>query len=489
MERLEFPQTHCLAAIGQSDITPPIGIFHRMWGAARHDRATGVHRPLLATLAWLEPLHGDTNAALVVVALDHCILDNSDIERIQTAIAEAVSLRSSQVLVTLSHTHAAGLMSRSRANDPGGELIGPYLDEMITKLAALAEDCLTRRQPATLQYGYGRCDLAAQRDYWDPELNHHVCGFHPEGPADDTLLVMRLVSEAGDYLGTIINYACHPTTLAWDNTQISPDYPGALREMVTQQTGAPCLFLLGACGDLGPRDGYVGDPEVADRNGRQVAFSALASLESMPSPRCSYVYQGPVVSGTLIGTWGYEPTTEEVEDQQTHWHTVHQYIDLPYRVELPGREETEQQLKDWQAKEILARKDGDESLAADCRAQAEQATRTLWRLNALPAGRTYPLPVTMALLGQSAWIFVAGEHYQDLQQELRQRFAHLPLVIVTVTNGWQPGYIPPARTYGYEIYQEQIAVVSAGSAEVLIEQITRQLADWTDPRTGGHHCC
>ena len=30
------------------DITPPVGIYHRMWGAARHDQSTGIHRPLLA---------------------------------------------------------------------------------------------------------------------------------------------------------------------------------------------------------------------------------------------------------------------------------------------------------------------------------------------------------------------------------------------------------------------------------------------------------
>lgn len=489
MERLEFPQTHCLASLVQCDITPPDGIFHRMWGAAQHDRATGVHRPLLATLLWLEPRSGDAQSALVVIALDHCILDNSDIERIQIAVADAVSLETEQVLVTLSHTHGAGLMSRSREKDPGGELIGPYLDEMTSQLALLAREALESRQSVTIQYTYGRCELAAHRDYWDSENNRFVCGFHPDGPADDTLLVGRLVDEAGICVGTLVNYACHPTTLAWENTQISPDYPGALRETLMKQTGAPCLFLLGACGDLGPRDGYVGDPEVADRNGRQVAFAALAAIESLPPPRTSYVYQGPVVSGTWIGTWEFEPLNEEADEAQAHWHSAQQSIDLPYRVELPDREATLRERNEWQQQEARARKAGDDALAADCRAQAEQATRTLWRLNSLPAGRTFPLPVTVAQLGQSAWVFVAGEHYQEFQQELRQRFAHLPLVVVTVTNGWQPGYVPPARTYGYEIYQEQIAVVGAGSAEVLVEQITRQLSEWTDPDTGGHRCC
>ena len=40
----------------------------------------------------------------------------------------------------------------------------------------------------------------------------------------------------GRTLGTIVNYACHPTTLAWQNTLVSPDYVGALREVVEHST-------------------------------------------------------------------------------------------------------------------------------------------------------------------------------------------------------------------------------------------------------------
>ena len=48
------PQALCRAGVARRDITPPVGIYHRMWGAATHDRATGVHRPLLATVLVLE---------------------------------------------------------------------------------------------------------------------------------------------------------------------------------------------------------------------------------------------------------------------------------------------------------------------------------------------------------------------------------------------------------------------------------------------------
>src|SRR5688500_16906305 len=114
MNIVNTPQTRCRAAIARCDITPPVGIYHRMWGAAVHDRATGVHKPLLATLLWLEPSSGDRSQALLILALDHCILDGRDIEQFQQAAADSTGIASVQVIVTLSHTHAAGLMSRSR---------------------------------------------------------------------------------------------------------------------------------------------------------------------------------------------------------------------------------------------------------------------------------------------------------------------------------------------------------------------------------------
>src|SRR5204862_1932989 len=135
---------------------------------------------------------------------------------------------------------------------------------------------------ATLSWATGHCDLAQNRDLRDGE--RHVCGFNPGALADDTLLVGRVTSATGRLLATIVNYACHPTTLAWENRLISPDFVGAMREVVEQGTGAPSIFIQGASGDLGPREGFVGDVRVADRNGRQLGFAALAALESLPPP-------------------------------------------------------------------------------------------------------------------------------------------------------------------------------------------------------------
>lgn len=475
MNIVETPQTHCRAGVARCDITPTVGIYHRMWGAATHDRATGVHRPLLATLLWLEPLAGDSTQALLIAALDHCILDQPDIELMQRTVSEATGVRPTQVLVSLAHTHAAGLMSRSRAALPGGDLIGPYLDGVAAKLGNLANEAKAARQPATILYGAGRCDLAAHRDFFDDDAKQFVCGFNPTGVADDTVLVAKVVAENQATIATVVNYACHPTTLAWQNTLISPDYVGALRQTVEQSVPAPCLFLQGASGDLGPRQGFVGDPSVADKNGRQLAYAALSALESLPPANSRFVYQGAVVSGATIGTWQHQPLDATGQLQASAWRVEPWTIPLPYRPNLPRVDQTQDDLWHWQDQEQKLAAAGDLSAARDCHARTEQAQRQLWRLQSLPRDN-FPLRVVLAQMGNACWLFVPGEHYQALQTTLRERFPKYPIIVATLTNGWQPGYIPPAATYGRGIYQEQIAVVAAGSAESVIESISERLA-------------
>jgi len=471
MTSVRTPQTRCLAAAARCDITPPAGIYHRMWGAATHDRATGVHRPLTATLLWLEPETGDSSQALVIVSLDHCLLDDADIHQMRDSIAAATGIRAEQSQIAVSHTHAAGFMSRSRADQPGGEMIGPYLDRLTEQLGKLAASAKHRLQPATIVYGTGRCNLAQNRDFFDEERQQFVCGFNPKGPADDTLLVAKVVSAESQPLAVVINYACHATTLAWQNTLVSPDYLGAMRETVEHAAQAPCLFLQGASGDLGPRVGFVGDTAVADKSGRQLGYAVLATLESLPPPGTHYVYAGPVVSGATIGTWRHESLTTSAAS----WQTAALDVELKYRPELPAVADTEAELARAKTVETIAKAAGDDGRARDCRAQCERMTRQLWMLKALPPGPAFPLRVTLARLGDATWLFLPGEHYQALQTTLRSRFPHQLLIVATITNGWQPGYIPPAETYRKGIYQEQIAVVDAGSAEAISETVRKQI--------------
>jgi hypothetical protein len=453
-------------------------MYHRMWGAATHDRSTGVHRPLFCTALVLAPASSagkELAQSQVIVSLDHCLMWNDDLEQMVATICQSTGLAPAQMQIALTHTHAAGLLDSTRSDLPGGELIGRYLAQLADRAAEAVREALARLTPAIIVYSTGHCALATQRDFWDEASRQFVCGFNPAGDADDTLLLARVTRANGEMLATVVNYACHPTTLAWDNTLISPDFIGALRETVEAVTdGAPCLFLQGASGDLGPRRGFVGDVETADRNGRELGYAALSTLQSMPPAGTAFEYAGPVISGATIGTWRDRPLTEFEQAQASTWQTRAVSVPLPYRDDLPSRELSEEEMAHWIRTEAQALEQGNPLAARDARAQIERMARQLRRLRLLPAGESVPLRATVWRLGGALWVFVAGEHYQYLQRTLRAKFPQVPVIISTVTNGWLPGYLPTHETYGRGIYQESIAIVAPGALEQFTEAIAAE---------------
>ena len=461
---VDTPQSRCRFALAHGDITPPLDIYHRMWGAAKHDRATGIHRPLRATVVLLASLEGGERQ--FIIALDHCVMGRQEMNNLLDAVSEAADIPREELIVVFSHTHAAGLMGLERSNLPGGDLIGPYLESVAAQTIKLARETQEKLQAATILYGTGRCNLAAHRDFWDEENQLWACGYDPTTPADDTVLITRAHAEDGTLLATLVNYACHPTTLAWDNTLISPDYPGAMRETIEAATGGPCLFLQGASGELGPVEGYVGDTSVADRNGRQLAYAALSAIESLPAPNTRFEYTGPVVSGATLGEWKHNELPEESSAANASWQLTRQIIPLPIRPGTLTIEEVETELAEWEQKNT-----------PDARAMAERKRRLLHRLNQLPSGENFLLEAIVLRLGGAVWIIIQGELYSVLQKALRERFPGTPLIISTIASHWGASYLPPKEIYDKGIYQESIAIVAAGSLESVIETIGSKIEE------------
>ena len=481
MTSFNTPQSRCRFAIATGDITPPENIYHRMWGAAKHDRATGIHRPLQASAAMFAPLTGDERQ--IIIALDHCVLGREELQNLLKRISTASGVASNNIAVVFSHTHAAGLMSHERAPLPGGDLIAPYLDHLATVVAGLIKETIERLQTVTLTYSSGRCNLAAHRDFWDESLRQTVVGFNPAGQADDTVLVIRATQDEGKLVATIVNYSCHPTTLAWDNTLISPDYPGALREVIETTTQAPCLFLQGASGELGPREGFVGDCSVADRNGRQLAYAALSTFESMPPAGTRFEYTGAVVSGATIGTWKHTPLTNAELDANSTWQIRRRLIPLPIKSDTPTLAQVQAELEQWQTEEARSVEAGQNLESQNARAMIERKRRMLRRLEQIPPGDSFPIETVLMRIGPAFWVIVQGEYYQTFQTSLRDRFPKVPIVVSTIASDWGASYLPPREIYGKGIYQESIAIVAPGGLERMIQLIGDEIDDCLNQRT------
>jgi hypothetical protein len=472
----------------RADITPPVGIYHRMWGAARHDRATGVHRPLVADVLVFAPLapRGDPGRqgagavepgggrVLIRAHLDLVGLPQRRHQELLKALSEATGVPAEDVVVAYSHSHSAGWLVPDRAGLPGGELIAPYLDDLATRLGEAARRAVAGLQPATVTYATGHCAVGANRDYWDAAGGRYVCGLNPDGAADDTLVAARFADQQGGTVATLVNYACHPTTLAWENTLLSPDFPGAMRETVERATGAPCVFAQGACGDVGPRYGFVGDPRAADRNGEELGYAALAALTSLRPPATDLRYDGPVVSGATLGVWGDSPFSEERLAQTARFEGGAYSVDLPLKT-LPDPEALQRELATWELRQREADARGETIVARDCGARAERARRWLGRLADLPAGPNYAMRFWVHRLGDAVWVACGGEPYSALQVELRRRFPDSVVVLSPLAGALQVAYLLTAERYGLGLYQEEPSILAAGSLEQLTGAIAARI--------------
>lgn len=444
---------HGRIGISRTDITPPVGIYARNWGAAKHDVADSIHRPLTLSALTLAPLTAAAGAQpLVFVDADLGWWKTPETSRkFRARLLDELSLDSPNLIFALSHTHSGPPLMDADDSLPGSELLRTWTEQLFVSTIHAIKTALETQFEATLDWHTGRCGLATVRDFPDPDPDREriICGFHPDGEPDDTLLVGRVTDGKGVIRATLVNYACHPTTLAWENTAISPDYLGAMRETLQDATGADALFLLGACGELAPRYQYVGDPEIADLHGRQLGFAALATLHGMEPAGTRLTFEETVESGAALAVWKHH--AREVPQELRAAETT---------VELP--------LKGWPSAEELEQ----QRLACTDRALEERLRRKRDIRRSIGDGSTFNLPIHAWRIGDAILVGSCCEPYSILQRELRRRFSDCTILCMNLING-SLGYLPPADLYDSEVYQVWQSPFERGSLEQTIEAMAR----------------
>ena len=446
-----------LAGLAQVDITPPPGINARNWGAAEHDVADSLHRPLLATVLTLS--RGPADLPLVLIAADLGWWKSREDEwLVRGAILGALELDPARVLLSLSHTHAGPNLYREDHDKPGGDRIEPYLLSLRDRLIAATREAIGRRAKARVTWRTGCCDLAQNRDLRHPRGPGYLVAWNPKESADDTLLVGSVEGvPSGKRLATLVNYACHPTTLAWRNHALSPDFPGALRALVEAETQAPCLFLQGASGELGTAAQHGSDPAVADRLGRRLGYAVLGVLESWPD--ALHVVDEVVESGAPLGIAHPHPPAVS--------HELHANV-----------ESVELLLK---SSESLA------ALEQQLQACQDRALRErLWRRRAVRRivgdGPACATPLWLWRIGEALLVAQPNEAYSCFQLDLRRRFAPRPVVVLNVTNGYA-GYLPPRDHYARDQYTVWQTPFAPGGLEHLSSAAEAGLSRLLTPKS------
>ncbi|WP_426310927.1 hypothetical protein [Cellulosimicrobium sp. E-16] len=513
--RAPVPAFVGLAGVAVRDVTPDPGIRARNWGPADWDVSEGAHRAMtLTAVALAEERTSADEAAdpLVIVTVDGTWWRRVDDEAtLRTTVLEATGLPVERLLVSLSHTHAGPVLCSGDADLPGGARGVEYLRDLARAAADAVAEAVAALRPATLEWTTGRCGLASNREALldgctagaagatEGSPPRPLVGFNPDAgtprspgadPADDTVVVGRFTARpapaAGEArpdgvahpgepvtLATIVNYACHPTTLAWQNRLVSPDYVGAMRDLVERETGAPVAFLQGASGELAPREQYTGDTAVADRHGTSLGHAVLAALAELPPPGTELELTHVVESGAPLAVWEPAPSAalpgsdSGARPDARTLAAVEEPVTLDLR-DLPTWDELE---AEW--------------AGIDPRSREERLRRARNLRDGYVTGPTVPHPTWVWRVGEALLVAHPGEAYSRLQRTVRAHAGARPVVVANLTNG--PGfvYLPTREAYDVGAYQAWQSPLAPGSLERLerhacavVDDVLAGIAAW-----------
>jgi hypothetical protein len=456
--------SHLWAGVGRADLTPAPGMPQGGWGAQTHQRGVGADMPFYATALVLS----DGNEAAVIVDVDAIGFNAEWTNKIVGAIAELTRIPRDRIRFSCSHTHSGPNTFRLATISEGLEMILTYLDSLPQRIAGAAWQAQKKLQPVRFAVGSGTSGINVNRRCRTPE-GIPVSGRNWQGNVDRTVRVVRFDNLKEEPVAVIVHYACHPTIMAWENQWFTPDYPGAMREVVERQVGGTCLFLQGAAGDIGPRVGYTGDLRTYRRMGRILGLEASSVAMNIDTLPRRERYVGILQSGAPIALYEDEPQEPETPILRVARRTVA----LPLR-KLRPLDELEAEVKKYGAELMRLRQSAnvEEVRAATARSTQANSRADMARLYARKT--TVDWELQCIRVGSLAFLSCQGEPFLEISQRIvaDSPFPH------TLFSGYSNGafgYLPTRQAFDEGGYEIEASPFAPAAAEALIAESLRLL--------------
>jgi hypothetical protein len=263
----EVPAAELEAGAAKIDITPPTGFA--MWGyGARHDRPSdGVLDPLQARA--LVFAVGKQRIAIVSLDLGRAPTRESTATiRARTKAAAGIE----HIFLVGSHTHHGPVIELDNWPSPPNS----YVRQLEQKLADVIIEAARALRPA-------RLGVASKEVPYNRNRHSRL----PEKPVDRELLVLRVEDKEGKPIAHAVNFAAHPVMTDGKVFKFSADYPGVMAEVVEKETGAPCLFLQGAAGDMSVNAGEHRGPRNFGKALAREVLNLVPSIHFTPPEKAA----------------------------------------------------------------------------------------------------------------------------------------------------------------------------------------------------------
>jgi hypothetical protein len=433
-----------LVGLGAEVITPREPV--QMAGFARSQVSTGVHDDLYAKSLYLED--GDGRRALLI-ALSLIYMTADLVGAIRSEIERQTGLEPEAVIFSSIHTHAGPALAEDFYTSPTP---GSYPSFLVDQAVASAVAAFRAKAPARV--GFGRTEV------FEMGRNRRTLlygGLHP----DPEVLVMKIEDASGRLKGVAYNYGCHPSTLDWQNTLISEDWPHYANAEIAA-TAAPgtqglwTAYLQGAEGDI--NCGYSAELSAVGVNmpirnydfirkkGKQLAAAVLEVLPDIPT-------RADLSISLASGSYNY-----------------------PLRKEYPVTEDEALGEAD-EARRRLAEIEGRPALAGtriadEARAKVFIAGQrvAVARRRRETGSRPFLKVEHQALrVGRAVFLTLAGEVFSEIGLRIKSgsRFDWTFLLGLANSSG-ASGYLPPSKEFPEGDYEVDGCIFDPSAEEVIV---------------------
>lgn len=244
--------------------------------AARDKPSEGKVHDLYAKVLIIEDARGQK---VVIVTTDLIGITPALRDPIAASLESEYKIPAAALLMNASHTHCGPELREDKASRRGlggdrGAEAREYTQALGRKIVAAIGQTLSKLEPATLKYSYGRAGFAMNRRLPTPQ--GVINSPHPEGPVDQRVPVLSVARPDGSVMAALFGYACHNTTLSF--YQFCGDYAGFAQEYLeADHPGMVALFMMGCGGDQNPYPRRSLD--LAKQHGRALANAVEVALE------------------------------------------------------------------------------------------------------------------------------------------------------------------------------------------------------------------
>ncbi len=422
------------AGVAKVNITPPpVGMPLAGYSARKNGvgPSQGVHDELYAKALVLS----DEEQKIAIVATDLIGVDLELTNTVREFTEKETGIPKENVLIAASHTHSGPMVSAfNKINFPIPEIyereVENYRYALKRKIVGAIYIANKNLRSAKIGVGKGKIFTigANRRD--------------PNGPMDPEVGVLRVDDKAGNLIGALVNYTCHPTVMGANNLLISADFPGYAMSLVEKAKGAIALFTNGAEGNISTRFTRRGQTfKEVERFGTILGAEVLKVLEQI----------------TTSGQAEIKAAVEKVH--------------LPFR-KLPALEEAKRIVEESKQRLEKLRKEGAPRPYVRVAETTLQGAEATLRMVKTLKGEGIVSEMQVIRIDDTALVGVPVELFVEIGLEFKKKSGLKNAYIVGLANDYV-GYVVTRKAYEEGMYESLYTRLSPAGEEIILDTALR----------------